>query len=182
MLPWRQTNSKLLRGKFTLYLRSPDRWTRLTHSSWIVCWLWQSSVFHLWVWADIEQLQILEENESSHLFINYNNGNKSLVLVTRHIHKILLTQPPLAPLGLLISLKCWSVNMWQQWGSVDSQANCLKHFLTSRQEVKESCLCSHLSPLSSVYLCLLFIVNIDILFAHLDYIESINPDHILVML
>ena len=42
MLLWRQTNSKLLWGKFTLYLRSPDRWTRLTHSSWTVCWFWQS--------------------------------------------------------------------------------------------------------------------------------------------
>ena len=39
----------------------------------------------------------MEENESSHLLINYNNGNKSLVLVTRHIHKILLTQPPPRP-------------------------------------------------------------------------------------
>ena len=31
------------------------------------------------------------------IFIDHNNGNKSLVLVTRHIHKILLTPPPPRP-------------------------------------------------------------------------------------
>ena len=42
----------------------------------------------------------------------------------------------------------------------------------------------HICHHSALYISvrLLFIVNIDILFAHLDYIESINPDFILVML